>query len=220
MVSNVLIFTPIWGWFPFWRAYFSNELKPPHRWDFNKTIIRIPMFHNQFLKANFCPQQTRVTKKWSRWRLVCLRLSPSATATWNLAYNRMSCIQPVAFFGVGKKKRHLVADFQFPRKNHPRFTLRYFFSCYVCSMCFSQNKFGWSTSSFTRRLDRSMSVGEASSGVMVMLIRSFHSPFDDFGGLLGPGGLNLRPKRNTVHRNEGSTCVGLVAGTWWPVYLF
>ena len=104
MVSNVLIFTPIWGWFPFWRAYFSNELKPPHRWDFNKTIIRIPMFHNQFLKANFCPQQTRVTKKWSRWRLVCLRLSPSATATWNLAYNRMSCIQPVAFFGVGKKK--------------------------------------------------------------------------------------------------------------------
>ena len=139
-----------------------------------------------------------------------------------------SCLQPDVmrstggfFFGVEKFERHLVADFSsFQEKIIQGVHFWCFFSCYVCSMCFSQKKIGWSTSSFTRRLDRSMSVGEASSGVMVMLIRSFHSPFDDFGGLLGPGGLNLRPKRNTVHRNEGSTCVGLVAGTWWPVYLF
>ena len=25
------VFTPIWGRFPFWRAYFSNRLKPPNR---------------------------------------------------------------------------------------------------------------------------------------------------------------------------------------------
>ena len=104
------------------------------------------------------------------------------------------CLQPDVmrstggFFWGGKKRTTSGGRFfQFPRKNHPRFTLRFFFHVMFVQRVFPKEKIGWSTSSFTRRLVKRMFVGEASSGVMVMLICSFHSPFDDFGGLLGPG---------------------------------
>ena len=35
----LFLFTPIWGRFPFWRAYFWDGLKPPTRWPLKKVCV-------------------------------------------------------------------------------------------------------------------------------------------------------------------------------------
>ena len=252
----MFIFTPTWGRFPFWRAYFSNELKPPtsqdikrfcmssswmeeisprlqicvpetfagtHRCYFDKTIIRIPMFHNQFLKANFWPpKKKRVTKKMKPLEVGMSSIEPKCNSYLEPCYLGMSCVQPVSFFWGGGKKNDIWWQTQissFQENIIQGLHSGIFFHVMFVQCVFPKKKSGGPPAlSQEGWTDRCLLVKLHPGWCLLMCF--FHSPFDDFGGLLGPGGLNLRPKRNTVHRNEGSTCVGLVAGTWWPVYLF
>ena len=182
----MLIFTPIWGRFPFWRAYFSNELKPPtsqdikrfcmspswmeeisprlqicvpetfagtHRWDFNKTIIRIPMFHNQFLKANFWPPKKNALQKneaaggWYVFDWAQVQQLPGTLLTTGChAFNRW------LFLGWEKKNDIWWQISSFQEKIIQGLHSGIFFHVMFVQCFFPKKKIGWSTSSFTRRL--------------------------------------------------------------------
>ena len=136
------------------------------------------------------------------------------------------CLQPDVmrstgvFFWGGKKKNDIWWQIFPVSKKKPSkvYTFRlFFFMLCLFNGFFSQKKIGWSTSSFTRRLVHkdvcwwSFIRGDGDVDVFFPLTIWW------FWGASRTRRLNLRPKRNTVHRDEGSTCVGLVAGTWWPV---
>ena len=82
---------------------------------FQNLSATITTWKQKLLKVKFGPpKKNALQKKWSRWRLVCLRLSPSATATWNLATLGCHAFNRCLFFGVGEKKTTSGGRLRFP----------------------------------------------------------------------------------------------------------